>query len=50
MNKTILVVDDFASTRKVIGASLQKMGFEIYEAENGEVAKRFFDGRHWARA
>ena len=45
MKKIILIVDDFSSTRKVIGSGLIKMGFDVLEAENGEDAKKFFDGR-----
>ncbi len=45
MTKTVLVVDDFVSTRKVIGSSLSRMGYSILDAENGEDAKKFFDGR-----
>ena len=45
MNKLVLVVDDFGSTRKVIESGLKHMGLEVIGAENGMEAKRLFDGR-----
>lgn len=46
MAKTIVVVDDFPNTRKVILFSLNKIeGIEIFEADNGKEALKFFDGR-----
>nr|WKN36708.1 response regulator [Tunicatimonas sp. TK19036] len=35
---TILVVDDFASIRKVIGDTLHRYGYNTLEAQNGEDA------------
>ncbi len=45
MTKTIVVVDDFENTRKVIQFSLKTIDAEILQAENGKEALRFFDGR-----
>ncbi len=45
MTKTIVVVDDFKNTRKVIQFSLKTIDAEILQAENGKEALRFFDGR-----
>ena len=46
MAKTILVVDDFPNTRKVITFSLNKIeDICILEADNGREAMKFFDGR-----
>ena len=38
MAANCLVVDDSTTIRKVIGRMLQKMDFEVREAENGQVA------------
>lgn len=45
MNKTVIVADDFMSTRKVIGTALESLGLTILMAENGEEAKYYLDGR-----
>lgn len=46
MGKTVVVVDDFPNTRKVVLFSLNKVeGLEILEAENGKEALKYFDGR-----
>lgn len=38
MSEHCLVVDDSTTIRKIIGRMLEKMGFAIKEAENGQVA------------
>ncbi|MFQ3579214.1 MAG: response regulator [Bacteroidales bacterium] len=44
--KTILVVDDFPNTRKVIEFTLKKLNsVELIFAEDGRDALRYFDGR-----
>jgi two-component system chemotaxis response regulator CheY len=43
--KTILVVDDFQTTRKVIINSLSKFGFKTIEAGDGTEALSLLDGR-----
>ncbi len=43
--KTILVVDDFQTTRKIIINSLAKFGYKIIEAADGKEALSLFDGR-----
>ena len=45
MKKTILIVDDFENTRKVIEFSLKKIEHNALMAENGEEALGLFDGR-----
>jgi signal transduction histidine kinase len=39
---TILLVDDEAGIRKVLGISLQDSGFDVHTAENGQEALRLF--------
>jgi two-component system chemotaxis response regulator CheY len=43
--KTILVVDDFQTTRKVIINALAKFGFKTIEAGDGAEALDLLDGR-----
>lgn len=43
--KTILVVDDSASLRTVIRMTLEKEGYTILEAPNGEEGLKYLDGR-----
>jgi two-component system, chemotaxis family, chemotaxis protein CheY len=43
--KTVLVVDDFQTTRRVIINSLSKLGFTTLEAGDGNEALSLFDGR-----
>ena len=38
MNKKILSVDDSSSMRQIIKSCLNKEGYEIFEAEDGDVA------------
>lgn len=38
MSKQILIVDDFASVRKLIDKVLTSKGYSTLHAENGEVA------------
>ncbi len=45
MAKTIVVVDDFENTRKVIQFSLKTIDAEILQAGNGKEALKLFDGR-----
>ncbi len=45
MSKTILVVDDSASLRMVVTMALTGAGYEVIEAEDGEAALRYLDGR-----
>lgn len=45
MSKTILVVDDSASLRMVVAMALTGAGYEVLEAEDGEAALRYLDGR-----
>lgn len=43
--KTILIVDDFENTRKVVEFSLKKIEHNSLQASNGIEALEFFDGR-----
>ena len=42
MDNTILLVDDEAGIRKVLGISLQDSGYDVHTAENGQEALRLF--------
>ena len=42
MKKTILLVDDEPDIRDVLSLSLADMGYQVYEAENGDEALRIF--------
>src|SRR4051794_29068087 len=37
-NRTILLVEDHATTRKLVRLALERAGFTIYEARDGETA------------
>lgn len=41
-NKTILIVEDDVKIRKLIKLFLEKEGYEVFEAEDGEAGKRLF--------
>jgi DNA-binding NtrC family response regulator len=45
MKKRILVVDDQANTLKVLGAILQKVGYEVFVAQDSKKAMDIFEGR-----
>lgn len=45
MAKTIVVVEDFNSSRSIIKHTLEKKGFSVLDAEDGRDAMKFFDGR-----
>lgn len=45
MKKTILIVDDFENTRRVVEFSIKKLEHEILMAENGQEALKHFNGR-----
>lgn len=38
--KTILIVDDFATTLQSVGLTLELQGYQVLKAENGEAALR----------
>ena len=42
MEKTILLVDDEPDIRDVLSLSLSDMGYQVYEAENGDEALGIF--------
>ena len=43
--KTLVIVDDFKTNTVVMRHALNQMGFDILEANDGEQALQFFDGR-----
>lgn len=45
MAKTIMIVDDSASLRQVVGISLRNAGFDVLEGCDGEDALAKLDGR-----
>ena len=45
MAKTILLIDDANSIRKVIGITLTKAGYDVLEAGDGQEALALLDGR-----
>ncbi|WP_136415249.1 MULTISPECIES: response regulator [Oxalobacteraceae] len=45
MKKTILIVDDSASLRQVVGIALKGAGYDVIEASDGKVALSTLDGR-----
>ena len=42
--KKIVIVDDFTGVRSIVRETLEKKGYQVLEASNGEEALRFFDG------
>ena len=45
MEKRIVVVEDFNTSRQVIKKTLESLGFIVDEATDGRDALRYFDGR-----
>jgi two-component system chemotaxis response regulator CheY len=45
MGKTVLIVDDSASLRQVVGITLKGAGYEVVEASDGMDALTKLDGR-----
>lgn len=45
MGKTILIVDDSASFRQVVGMALTQAGYEVIQAADGKEALALLDGR-----
>lgn len=45
MKKTILIIDDFETTRFTVGMTLTGHGFEVIKASNAEEALTLLDGQ-----
>lgn len=45
MSKTIVIAEDFNSSRKIIKNSLEQLGLKVLDAADGREAMKFFDGR-----
>jgi two-component system chemotaxis response regulator CheY len=45
MNKTILIVDDFESSRNILEKMLCKAGYTVLKGEDGQDALKYFDGQ-----
>jgi two-component system, chemotaxis family, chemotaxis protein CheY len=45
MEKRIVVIEDFNTSRQVIKNTLESLGLIVYEAADGRDALQFFDGR-----
>ncbi len=45
MGKTILIVDDSATIRQVVGMTLKGAGYEVMEASDGKDALNKLDGK-----
>lgn len=46
MPRQVLVIDDSPSIRMLVTLALQRAGFEVQQAEDGEAAIEMLDGRH----
>jgi DNA-binding response OmpR family regulator len=42
--KKIVIVDDFTGVRAIVKEALEKKGYQVFEAINGEEALKYFDG------
>lgn len=45
MEKRIVIVEDFNTSRQVIKNTLESLGYIVYEATDGRDALQYFDGR-----
>jgi two-component system, chemotaxis family, chemotaxis protein CheY len=45
MAKTIMIVDDAPSVRRIVGLALRAAGYNVVEAQNGKEACEKLDGR-----
>jgi two-component system, chemotaxis family, chemotaxis protein CheY len=44
IKKKIVIVDDFKGVRAIVKEALEKKGYQVMEANNGEEALAFFNG------
>lgn len=44
MKKSIVVVEDFNTSRQIIKKTLERLGYSVIEASDGREALKFFDG------
>jgi two-component system chemotaxis response regulator CheY len=42
--KKIVIVDDFSGVRSIVKETLEKKGYQVLDASNGDDALKFFDG------
>lgn len=42
--KKIIIVDDFTGIRAIVKEALEKKGYQVIEASNGEEALKYFNG------
>jgi len=43
MTKTILIVDDFESSRSILGRTLENAGYKVMQGNDGEAALKILD-------
>jgi two-component system, chemotaxis family, chemotaxis protein CheY len=44
--KTIVIVDDFKANTVILKNTMQRLGYEVLDANDPSMALHFFDGRH----
>jgi two-component system, chemotaxis family, chemotaxis protein CheY len=44
IKKKIVIVDDFKGVRSIVKEALEKKGYQVLEADNGEEAMKHFNG------
>jgi two-component system, chemotaxis family, chemotaxis protein CheY len=44
--KTVVIVDDFKTNTVILKSTMQRMGYEILDANDPAIALLFFDGRN----
>jgi two-component system, chemotaxis family, chemotaxis protein CheY len=44
ITKKVVIVDDFTGVRSIVKEALEKRGYQVLEASNGEEAMKYFNG------